>query len=159
GGTPPYTYSWNTDPVQTGPTATGLEAGTYVVTVTDANGCVSTALVNMDQPLPLTINILSLQNVKCFSEATGSVTVQSTGGTPPYTHAWNTTPATMANTLTGLSAGTYTVISEDSNQCITLLEVEITVPEDPVSLEVVEIIHPECFSSETGSVTGAASGG
>jgi hypothetical protein len=43
GGTAPYTYSWNTNPVQTGATASGLMAGTYTVTVTDAGGCVATA--------------------------------------------------------------------------------------------------------------------
>ena len=48
GGTMPYTYSWNTDPVQTGATASGLAAGTYVVTVTDAGGCEATATVVID---------------------------------------------------------------------------------------------------------------
>ena len=43
GGTGPYTYSWNSAPVQTTVTATNLPAGTYTVTVTDANGCTTTA--------------------------------------------------------------------------------------------------------------------
>ena len=47
GGTGPYTYSWNTTPVQTGPDATELSAGTYTVTVTDANGCIATGDVTI----------------------------------------------------------------------------------------------------------------
>ncbi len=48
GGTPPYSYSWNTVPVQTEPTATGLDHGDYSVTVTDANGCTLEASVTVE---------------------------------------------------------------------------------------------------------------
>src|SRR5215831_10279678 len=50
GGTPVYSYSWNTIPAQTGVTATGLSAGTYVVTVTDSKNCQTTASVTIGQP-------------------------------------------------------------------------------------------------------------
>jgi uncharacterized repeat protein (TIGR03803 family) len=51
-GLAPYAYSWNTTPVQTGPTATGLTAGSYTVTVTDANNATATASVTITQPSP-----------------------------------------------------------------------------------------------------------
>ena len=49
-GTPSYTYSWNTSPVQTSPTATGLTAGTYIVTVNDCSASTTTATVTITQP-------------------------------------------------------------------------------------------------------------
>lgn len=52
GGTPGYSYSWNTSPVQTGTIATGLVAGPYVVTATDANGCTATSSVTVVEPPP-----------------------------------------------------------------------------------------------------------
>ncbi|NNF02080.1 MAG: T9SS type A sorting domain-containing protein, partial [Bacteroidia bacterium] len=50
GGTPPYSYEWNTAPVQTGATATGLVAGTYTVVVTDDNSCTKSAQVTITEP-------------------------------------------------------------------------------------------------------------
>ena len=58
-GIGPYTYSWNTIPIQTTQTATGLSPGIYIVTVTDATGCVSTATVTLTNPLPITLGNIS----------------------------------------------------------------------------------------------------
>lgn len=58
-GVAPYTYSWNTTPVQTTQTATNLPSGTYTVTVTDATGCVSTSTVNLINPSPIIIGPIS----------------------------------------------------------------------------------------------------
>ncbi|KIC89526.1 SprB repeat-containing protein, partial [Flavihumibacter solisilvae] len=91
GGTAPYTYSWNTLPVQTGATATGLTAGTYTVTVTDAAGCITTATVTITEPPVLAATTVG-NNVDCFGTATGSATVNVTGGTAPFTYSWNTSP-------------------------------------------------------------------
>ena len=57
GGTPGYTYSWNTSPIQTTAMATGLTAGTYTVTVTDANGCTATGSATVGQPAPAPANL------------------------------------------------------------------------------------------------------
>lgn len=67
GGTAPYSYSWNSSPVQPVQTATGLGAGSYTVTVSDSNGCVNTAsvLLNMD-PQP-TVEVSTGQNPLCDS--------------------------------------------------------------------------------------------
>ena len=109
GGTAPYTYSWNTTPVQTGQTATGLAAGTYTVTVTDAGGCTTTATVTITEPAAaLAATITAQTNVLCFGGTTGDATVTATGGTAPYTYSWNTTPVQTGQTATGLAAGTYT---------------------------------------------------
>ncbi len=93
GGTPGYTYNWN--PIGgTGATGTGLTAGSYTVTVTDANGCTAvSAIVTITQPwlTPVTANITSTVNVSCNGLSNGSAAVTAGGGTLGYTYIW--TPA------------------------------------------------------------------
>ena len=92
GGTAPYTYSWNTTPVQTTVTATGLAAGPYTVTVTDANLCTAFTDVTITQPAAALTVTTTQVNVACFNGTTGTATAIPAGGTGPYTYSWNTTP-------------------------------------------------------------------
>jgi len=118
GGTAPYTYVWNTTPVQTNATATGLSAGTYMVTVTDNNGCMGyDTIVVAQQPLHVAASITASTNLTCFGSNDGDAAASGTGGTAPYTYLWNTAPAQTNTTATGLSAGTYSVVVTDSNGC------------------------------------------
>lgn len=87
GGTGPYTYSWNTSPVQTGQTATNLAAGTYTVTVTDDKGCQTTQQFTINQPAALVASAGSQTNVSCFDGTDGSATVSVTGGTGSYSYS------------------------------------------------------------------------
>ena len=92
GGTAPYTYSWNSVPVQTTVTATNLGAGTYTVTVTDASGCTTTATATVTQPAAALTATATATNVLCFGNTTGTATALPVGGTAPYTYSWNTVP-------------------------------------------------------------------
>ncbi len=87
GGTGVYTYSWNTTPVQVADTATGLNPGTYTVTVTDANACMITADVTITEPAVLTVEASSTE-AKCPDSNDGSVTLDISGGTVPYRVIW-----------------------------------------------------------------------
>ena len=79
GGTPPYTYSWNTVPPQTVATATGLAAGTYIVTITDANGCVSSCPAVVNQPAT-SLNCMTVTNdASCSGASTGTAAVFASG--------------------------------------------------------------------------------
>ncbi|GEP97840.1 T9SS type A sorting domain-containing protein [Chitinophaga cymbidii] len=127
GGTPGYTYAWNTIPVQTTATATALAAGTYTVTVTDANGCAVTQNFTITEPTALTATT-SQVNVSCNGGADGTATITAAGGTPGYTYAWSTTPVQTTATATGLTAGTYTVTVTDANGCGNTQSVTITQP-------------------------------
>lgn len=118
GGRSPYTYSWNTSPVQTTPMLTGLNQGTYTVTVTDAAGCVATRSVGITPPLPLTL-LAASDPVPCNPTGTaGTAWVQVSGGTGPYYYNWATSPAQTTATAVGLSAGTYSVSVTDANGCV-----------------------------------------
>ncbi len=127
GGTEPYTYSWNTTPVQTGPDATGLAAGTYTVTVTDANGCIATADVTIAEPDPLSVTIIK-NDVLCNGDENGSATVNVQGGTGPYLYSWDTTPVQTTSTINDLAPGAYSVTITDANGCTITVTVNIIEP-------------------------------
>ncbi len=114
-GAAPFQHSWNTVPPQMGNSVAGLAAGTYVVTTTDANGCTSTAEVIVEDADPLLLT-MDATNTSC-GQADGSATVTASGGTGPYTFAWNTTPVQSVATAVDLGAGAYVVTVTDANGC------------------------------------------
>ncbi|GAB3497897.1 hypothetical protein GCM10027341_18680 [Spirosoma knui] len=126
GGTAPYAYRWSSSESNQ-PTATGLTAGVYSVTVTDANSCTLTQQVTVSQPPLLQIGG-SQQDVTCFGGTNGSATVTAMGGTPSYTYNWSSS-GEKGNTVSGLSAGTYTVTVEDANGCQMNRQFTISEPE------------------------------
>ena len=125
GGTAPYTYLWSN--ASTTATATGLAAGNYNVTITDANGCTTNVSnINITEPTALTSSISSQTNVACNGASTGAATVTANGGTAPYTYLWSNAATTA--TATGLVAGTYTVTVTDANGCNSAQNVTISEP-------------------------------
>ena len=77
-GISPYTYTWNTNPVQSSATASSLYAGTYKVTVSDINNCKGTTNITITQPSSaLSASITSHTNILCNGNSTGSATSHS----------------------------------------------------------------------------------
>lgn len=126
GGTPPYNYIWNTIPVQTTQTATGLCPGTYIVAVSDAACLSGMDTIVITSPNAVSASALST-NVDCFGNSTGTGTATATGGTAPFTYSWSPSGGTNAN-ATGLGAGTYTVTITDANGCTATATVTISQP-------------------------------
>ncbi|MEC9209196.1 MAG: T9SS type A sorting domain-containing protein, partial [Bacteroidota bacterium] len=112
GGAPPYAYLWSNG--QTTNIATGLSAGTYSCTITDANGCLDSASVDVVEPDEI-ISITSSIDASCYNYCDGSVSVTTTGGIPPYSYVWTNGQSTQ--TATGLCAGSYNVTITDDNSC------------------------------------------
>lgn len=157
GGTPPYTYSWNTTPVQTTQTANNLIAGTYTVTVTDSNNCSQTATVTITQPAALQLSTSQL-NVTCNGGNNGEATAFVTGGTPPYSYSWNTSPVQTTATVNNLTQGNYIVTVTDSNNCVQTSTVTITQPA-PLTLVLDNKTNPTCFGASNGTISVLANGG
>ena len=157
GGTEPYSYIWNTVPVQVTSTASGLPAGTYTVTVSDANGCTASNNVTISQPSADMVIAISQINILCPGGETGSATAVVSGGLAPYTYLWDTTPEQTKETATDLSAGTYNIIITDSHGCRKQGSVNIT---EPQALTLDSSTTPaSCPDMDDGSITLAITGG
>jgi len=129
GGTPAYTYSWTTGSTQ--PTLSNIGAGTYIVTVTDANNCVLMDTLVVSQPDSLNASITSPvldngSNVSGPDATDGTIISAVTGGTPLYIYNWSN-GATTAN-LTSVPAGSYTLIVTDANGCVDTVTILLTEP-------------------------------
>ena len=113
GGAGNYTYAWSDPNGQTSATATDLPVGTYYLTVTDGN-CPVVDTFELTEPTPLLVST-ETENIDCFGEATGQITLTPSGGNGDYSYAWShgaTTPAPN-----GLTAGDYTYTVTDARGC------------------------------------------
>ena len=113
-GTPGYNYSWNTIPVQTTSTATGLAAGTYTVTISDANGCTAVKTQTVTEPQVLS-GSANVTNTSCGG-VNGAINFTPTGGTTPYSYVW-TPGGASSQDLSGISSGVYSVLMTDAKGC------------------------------------------
>lgn len=155
GGTGPYTYLWNS--TATPQTITGLTAGNYFCTVTDANNCTATINVQINQPAVLQMSLSSFNNVTCSGGNNGSATVFAMGGTAPYSFQWNTVPVQNTATANNLSAGNYVVTVTDANNCTANYQVAITQPQPLSSTFNTTLVS--CYGGNNGTATVNASGG
>ena len=114
GGTGTLNYTWSNN--ATTASLSNLTAGTYSVTVRDANQCSATATTVVSTPAQINASATSTA-VGCFGGANGSATVVASGGTGSLTYNWSSTPAQSTATAAGLTAGAYTVTVKDANNC------------------------------------------
>jgi len=90
-GTSPYTYAWNTNPVQSGSLATGLCAGSYTVTVTDTAGCSTTSSVSILNGPAMAVSASGI-DASCAGICNGLGLSSASGGTAPFSYYWNSSP-------------------------------------------------------------------
>lgn len=116
GGTGAYSYAWL--PLGgSGAVANNLPAGTYVVTVTDANGCSKTDAITLQQPTAIALNTSPI-NERCLNSCDGSAEVIAIGGIPGYSYSWSTNPPQDSSFAIGLCTGSYIVTVTDANGCV-----------------------------------------
>lgn len=132
GGTAPLTYAWNTNPVQSTSTATGLAAGPYVLTIKDANNCITTVKDTVEAKSLSTVTATANPLLICAGE-TSTLTATASGGTVSN-YSW--TPATGTGnsiTVTPADTTTYIVSAQDAFGCIIKDTVEVAVKPTPVA--------------------------
>jgi hypothetical protein len=156
GGTPPFTYLWNTG--STASELLNIPAGVYSVTVTDAVGCTGEETIGLAEPAELVALIApnEVTNVSCNSFTDGEATVTPIGGTPPYTIAWSN--GQMGATATNLAAGTYSATVTDANDCEAIVMVTITEP-PAFNVDVVATNASTCSNTSDGSAAANPVGG
>ncbi|MBI3502066.1 MAG: hypothetical protein HY063_09745 [Bacteroidetes bacterium] len=134
GGNSPYTYSWTTSPTQTTQMAIGLTAGTYVVTVTDVNGCSSSATVTVtSNSSPPSVTALSPSTI-CFGQTTANL---SAFAPTAVSYTWSPTTGLSCSSCANTTANpaftnTYTVYVTDAGGCTNSASVPVTVGVPPV---------------------------
>jgi hypothetical protein len=144
-GTAPYSINWSSGAA--GTTATNLAAGTYTVSISDANGCSGTNSVTVaNNGLALTSTTNSTaQNCATF----GSASVSVNNGTAPYSINWSSGAA--GTTATNLAAGTYTVSIADANGCTG--SNSVTVANNAINLN----LNSSSIDAACGASNGSAS--
>ena len=132
GGSTPYGYYWSNGQVTAN--ASNLSAGSYTLTVTDANSCTATASVTLTEPTQLKVTASGPQSV--CSGAAAPLVANATGGTPPYAYNWTPAGGTSATTVVNpIFPTTYTITVTDANGCTAIYTVPISV-NTPLSLTV-----------------------
>jgi hypothetical protein len=135
-----------------------LAAGTYTVTVTDSNGCISSQTATISQPVAaLAATIAGTQNVNCFGDLSGNVDITVSGGTLPYTFVWSN--GATSEDLSNIGAGTYTVSIADANGCTESLSVTISQPAASLSANAQVTANVSCNSGANGSIDLTVNGG
>jgi gliding motility-associated-like protein len=107
-------YAWSTG--ATTQQVGNLGAGMYSVTVTDIKGCTATASTTLTEPTELTVGFL-VTDLTCFGFNNGVITVEPSGGVPPYRYSKNNGALQSSNVFSGLGAGTYNITTVDANDC------------------------------------------
>lgn len=165
GGTPVYKYSWlNSDGESVGdtPTVSGLAAGSYNLTVTDANGCTAFANVVINNQLPLSLSY-EVKNVSSYGGSDGAIDiVEVSGGTGAGTYTFDWSGGNIVNPVSqnqaNLVADEYYVTVVDANSCSVSESIIVTQPERlSVQVEVSDVM---CYGGNDGFlVVSSVSGG
>ena len=155
GGTLPYSYFWDDPANSTTATISGLTAGTYNVTLTDAQGCLTVGTTTITDPGTLSTSITAIDD-NCNGGCNGLATVSIAGGTGGYNYMWND-PAMQTNAIaTGLCAGTYMVSITDSLGCEAIESITIS---QPSSLSLAIGVTNGACGNPTSLISATVSGG
>ncbi|HLG02968.1 MAG TPA: PKD domain-containing protein, partial [Bacteroidia bacterium] len=131
-GAPAYTYVWSAPATGTTGTASNLPAGSYTLTVSDANGCATTVTAVVTEPPLLTVSAIATPTTVC-SGSSVTVNGSATGGTPGYNYEWN--PGNLngaTQTLAPVSTTTFIITATDANGCMATFNVPVNVNPVPV---------------------------
>jgi gliding motility-associated-like protein len=152
GGISPYYFLWSNQ--QTSQNIDSIEAGFYITSVTDSNGCTRTASASVNQPDSLSLTITT-DDIECYGSDWGSADAFMMGGVMPYQFIWSNGDTT--NVLTGLNAGYYYLTATDLNNCIITGTAIIGSPDSLIITAYVA--NPSCYGYNNGLIDLSGSGG
>lgn len=153
GGLAPYTYTWENPDLQ-GNSVSGLPAGTYPLSVTDALGTVSMISVVLSAPSPLIV-ILEPYDAN-GTNADGGIDISVSGGTSPYMYLWSTGASTAG--IYDVVAGLYALTLTDANGCIQTEEATVEPYFEPLYATHTQV-EPSCAGKTDGSIIVDITGG
>lgn len=149
GGTPPYHYAWSNG--SNSPLVVNLARGTYLLTLTDFNGCQTVQSYFLSQPTPLSLSVVEVTQPECVGDKNGEIIVAAAGGTAPYQYSWSEGDS-ADSILMNLPVGTYYAYATDANNCPPdTLEVVLSA----ISVLDLDILttSPDCIGQTSGSIS------
>ncbi|MEX0982681.1 MAG: gliding motility-associated C-terminal domain-containing protein [Bacteroidales bacterium] len=164
GGVPPYSFSWSGDNGYSNDSEediSGLDAGNYTLTVTDALGCIQEFPAQpITDPAPLSASFIP-SDVNCFGSDDGAINITVTGGTPGYNYLWSG-PGGFSSTeedISGLEPGNYSVDITDANGC-PISYPDIVTIDEPAEIGITATVTDiSCNGADDGTITINMSGG
>lgn len=154
GGTPGYSFVWSD--WSTVEDRSGLNAGSYRVTVTDLHWCTAVSAPILITQLPPVQIVKTVDAVSCFGGNDGSISTVINGGVLPYFVEWNT--GQFVTDLLQIPAGTYMVSVTDGNGCMATAAINVLQPPQ-LQIVNVSILHPACMGLEDGAIAPVVTGG
>lgn len=150
GGTGALSYDWSGS-LPAAANLSGLSAGTYDLTITDVNGCFTTASYTVSEPdTPLSLRS-DVTNETCGGQSDGSITMTASGGDGPYSFSWGNGLSGDTNVQNGLAADTYPVSVTDANGCT--IDMEVTVEADPsVTIDNANVTFIDLTNDDPGAI-------
>ncbi|MBI4647087.1 MAG: PKD domain-containing protein [Bacteroidia bacterium] len=155
GGTAPFTFEWNTIPVQYTDTTFNLTAGAYTVIVTSSEGCSGSALILINNIGGPSVDSINISHAACFNSCNGTALVFANSIATPLAYLWSN--GQTDSLAIDLCAGTYFVTAADTNNCIVVTNAEINEPN--ILSSIISGDNLMCFNSGDGSASVVATGG
>ena len=165
GGTFPYSIDYGTDPITGVPLDENmLSSGTYTVTLTDANGCLSNPpsfVANIFEPNQLIVNYTAI-GVTCYGSSDGQVSLSVSGGTTPYNYSWQGSLLGISTPIVNnLTSNLYFVEVSDVNGCESDPQItSVFVPGPSSNLTVsINTVDASCYGLSDGEAQAFGNGG
>ena len=153
GGAVPYTYDW--DNSATTSSIANLSAGSYIIAVTDDNGCIAEGIYTVNEPDVL-VTTVSTNDASCGAD-NGDASAMVSGGTAPYNYFWNNTMNTSS--ISNLMAGTYDVSVTDDNGCTTSASGTVGMVSSTITLSTTVTSNDACGYDMGSAIASATSTG
>ena len=158
GGTPSYQYAYDASPLQSSPLLENIKAGSYLVKVVDAKGCIKDSSIVITEPTKLMVDKVAIVNPTCENYPDGSILLSALGGIKPYTYALNSINFSTLNFFEKLREAKYVVSVKDSNNC-TVDSLISLIGYPKIKLDSTLINPTKCFGTNEGMIELFASGG
>lgn len=151
-----YTFYWNDSEYQNTSTATNLEGGEYICIIMDSNNCVDTVSAVVEELTPVDYSF-DIDHTTCISCEDGSVTLNISNGSPPYTYLWAN--GGTSETIENLNQGWYSVDFSDASACMYTDSVEILHQDTCTSLGVLVTDYNDLTCNSPANISTNAFGG
>lgn len=131
GGTGAYTYIWNTTTADVTPAIAGLTAGSYAVTVADANNCTASGTTTITEPQPMSVTASSMAPL-CYNSANGTINANCEGGNGSFMYSLSFNNSVVQSNNMGafasLVAGDYVISVSDARGCTKVANINLPQP-------------------------------